>query len=159
MNNKHITIRPSPGVIHLSPYGFNSYAADFLRAAMSFTVTERYSPVPYYLYCRAIELGFKSYLLSKRVPKVELQKKTLGHDLIASLDKCEILGLSQLVTIDHAQRRELEKANEYYKSKGFEYFFVAKAAVGYPDLPDLTVLEFIATKLVNDLRQYCIDSA
>ena len=67
----------------------------------------------------------------------------------------EALAISTVVTFI----RDLEKANDYYVAKGFEYFFVTKAVVGYPDLPAIPVLESIATTLVNDLRQYCIDAA
>ena len=114
--------------------------------------------VPYYLYCRAIELGFKSYLLCKRVPIDELKFK-IGHNLVDARTKCETHGLYELLTFDTTQLRELEKANDFYVAKGFECFFVTKAVVGYPDLPAIPVLESIATTLVNDLRQYCIDAA
>ena len=50
------------------------------------------------------------------------------------------------------------KANNYYASKGFEYFEVINAVTGYPNLPSLDVLSEIASTLVSKLEQICLES-
>ena len=52
-----------PALVHLSPLGFNRYAAHFLHAEASLSPEQGFSPVPYYLCCRSIELSLKAFLL------------------------------------------------------------------------------------------------
>lgn len=59
--------------LFVSPLGFHFYASEFLDAARSAKRPEHFSPVPYYLYCRSIELSLKSFLLCKGVPKDDLR--------------------------------------------------------------------------------------
>lgn len=127
MSSNPIVIKPEPVVVRISPLGFHRYASEFLRAARSVSVDSSFSPVPYYLYCRSLELALKAFLLTKNVSIRELKSRHLGHDLVKVLDKAKTIGLGQLFTVTSAHERELVKANNYYTSKGFEYFEVMKA--------------------------------
>jgi hypothetical protein len=155
-----VVINAKPLVVNISPLGFNRYANDFLKAAQYLKGEDRFSPVPYYLYCRSIELSLKSFLLVKGVPNITLKNRnTLGHNLEKNLKKAESLGLSDVIVITTQHRMELKKANEYYASKGFEYFKVVKALKGYKDLPDLSVLSNLASLLVSKLEPVCLSAA
>ncbi len=141
--------------LYISPFGFHRYASEFLKAAKGFQKTNAFSPVPYYLFSRSIELSLKAFLLTKGFSKRTLKEK-FGHDLEEALNKSVSLGLDDIVVISCLYKDNIKKANNYYASKGFEYFEVCKAVMGYPNLPSLDVLSEIASTLVSKLEQICI---
>ena len=145
-------------LLHISPLGFHRYAGEFLRAAKDFPTNETFSPVPYYLICRSIELALKAFLLARGVSKRELKLRSLGHDLEKVLEKAVSMGLDEIVSISFQHNEELKKANSYYLSKGFEYFEVISAVTGYRNLPNLTVLSEFATLLGTNLKQVCMQA-
>jgi len=151
-------LKAEPGVLHISPLGFHRYASEFFRAAQDFKINDGFSPVPYYLICRSVELALKAFLLAQGVPKRTLKERTLGHDLEKVLKKAVSLGLDQVVSITPQHKEELGKANNYYASKGFEYFEVTRAATGYPNLPDLRVLSDFASLLITKLKPLCLQA-
>jgi len=158
----NITIKADPIHVHISPYGLFYYGKEFFNAAKGVVQSTKYSPVPYYLYCHSIELLLKSFLLVEGVPKKELKKQKLyGHDLEKILKGAQKLGLSKFVKIRPEQGKEILKANEYYNipHKGFEYFEVVQAVTGYPELPDLSLLEKVASELVTNLETVCLNAA
>jgi len=158
MASKPIVIKPEPVVVRISPLGFHRYASEFLHAARSVRVGPSFSPVPYYLYCRSLELVLKAFLLTKDVSVRELKSRNLGHDLVKVLDRAKTLGVKQLLTVTSAHEKELVKANNYYASKGFEYFEVMKAVHGYPELPEVSVLAELASHLLAALEPVCLNA-
>ena len=150
-----VVIKCEPMVLNLSPYGFHRYAKQFLETAREVKEVDGFSPVPYYLYCRSIELGLKSYLLIKKVPIKKLKSRKLGHNLCKLLRKSRGLDLEQYIKVNDRHINELKKANDYYASKGFEYFQVINAARAYKGLPDLKVLSEFAFLLVEKLEAPC----
>jgi hypothetical protein len=163
MTTNSYIIKCETGAVYLTPYGFLKYAADYLNAARTFADIGSFSPVPYYLTCHSLELGFKAFLLAKGVSLQEI--KDVGHNLIVVLSQANDRGLDEFVVVTNVHEIELRKANDYYHSKGkgdakgFDYFQVTKAVVGYPDLPDLVVLNDLAVMLVANLKQFCLDVA
>jgi hypothetical protein len=67
------------GYINFSPIGFKVAARDFRRCADMFK-PPKFSIVPYFLYCRAIELGLKSIHLE--TCSQQEAKDQYSHDLI-----------------------------------------------------------------------------
>ena len=153
-----VIVTPGPLHVNLSPLGFHYYASHFLGAARSAPPARGFSPVAYYLYCRALELVLKALLLERGEPKSELKKKALGHDLLRILAKADELGLASLVKVTAVERDELRKANDYYVDKGFEYFRVIPAVTGYSGLPDLAVLDRLTDRLVSGLHDCCLNA-
>lgn len=95
----------------------------------------------------------------KGVPKKDLPKRNLyWHDLEKILEKAKELDLEKFVKITPEQEREISKANKYYAFKGFEYFEVIRAVKAYPELPDLLVLDQVASKLVTYLESFCLNA-
>jgi hypothetical protein len=156
----NFVIKLDPKIIHISPMGFHRYASEFLSASRGLKTDHLFSPVPYYLICRSIELSLKSYLLAKGVSEKEFRQKKhgLGHDLVNVFQKAQYLGLESIVEVSPNQQMELTKANEYYVCKGFEYFQVVKAATGYQGLPELSVLQELAGVLVDGLKNFCMEA-
>jgi hypothetical protein len=154
-----MNISPGTGVANISPIGFHHYASEFATSARQAQAAGRgsaFSPVPYYLYCRSLELGLKAFLLAKGGTLDEL-KSDLGHDLGKILREARGRGLEQTVPFAAHWEDELRKANAYYPSKGFEYFEIKTAVRGYPQLPALDVLNEIVTTLLKGIERICLD--
>jgi hypothetical protein len=142
MNN--VTIEPQTGHVNLSPLMFHEYAIQYLLCMRSFTVNISYSPVPYFLLCRAIELELKANQLES---KSRMQVQTLyGHNLQKLYEDLphiqKILDKEECKVLVHA-------SNIYNKPKGFEYVSVYDAVTGMKNFPELDVLEQIARKLIG----------
>lgn len=155
--SKNIVIQAEPIVINISPIGFHRYAQEFLRAEEAFQTTDNFSPVPYYLLCRSIELSLKAYLLLKGYKKKYL-KRRIGHNLKKLLMKVQELNIREIITISIEESDNILKANVYYEKKGFEYFFVIDAVTGYKELPDVELLRSLSTRLVDKLYQPCLNA-
>jgi hypothetical protein len=131
--------------INLSPTLFHKYAREYLQCERSFKTDETYSPVLYFLVCRAIELELKAkHLESKSRTEV---KNQYGHNLKKSYDELPAAAR----TLDPAEYAELVRASEIYDipNKGFEYVSVGDAATALKNFPDLEILERIATKAIE----------
>ena len=144
----------------ISPIMFHFYAHEFARTAEGFQMIGDFSPVPYFLYCRSIELSLKAFLLAKNVSITRLKsRKLVGHDLEKALEEAESQGLLDIVEIPRHYKEELKKANYYYvKKDGFEYFESYEVFVRWDDLPSLKVLSEFASFLIAKLRKPCDES-
>ncbi|MGH8059104.1 MAG: hypothetical protein ACREOH_18020 [Candidatus Entotheonellia bacterium] len=155
MQPKSYVLQAEPVVVRVTPYGFLRYAKEFLQAAQAIPRQDGFSPVPYYLFCRSLELGLKAFVLAKG-DTVEAVKKKLGHDLIKTLTRANALGLAAIVPVSPDELSEVAKANAYYVGKGFEYFQLIPAVTGYPDLASLSVLEGLADRLITAAEPVCL---
>ena len=160
MNPRNTVITPATATVNVSPIGFHRYASEFATYARQAQagLGGTFSPVPYYLYCRSLELVLKAFLLAKGVAKDDLKGRNLGHDLWKNLLKARGLGLEQTIPFAAHWEDEIRKANSYYASKGFEYFDVIAAARGYPQLPALDALNEIVTALLERLQPICLSA-
>jgi len=147
---KNIVIKIEPFRINITPLGFHKYAHDYYTAAEQWTNKIKdtsYSPVPYFLYCRAIELGLKAYLLGKR------KKIKYVHDLTTILRDARLNSLDHLFKTTEQEENEILIANNIYNKKGFEYFFVLNHVTKLKDLPKLNVLRKYSEKLLREIEE------
>lgn len=129
--------------VNISPDGFHLWAQHYYKCMRDFISPNSFSPVPYFLLCRAIELQLKAFhLKTKRQTQV---KTEFGHDLMRSYSALS----SGDQILSQVELDELTKANEVYSSKGFEYFAPVNALRGYSNFPDLEVLEQVCQKLLG----------
>ena len=128
--------------IHISPFGFWAWGREFLKARGGLQVSRKvFSPVPYFLTCRAIELELKAYLLAQGKP-IDYVKNKVRHNLERALREAESEGLGRLVPITARRSAEVKAANAHYNRKGFEYFQpMSLFVVGHKPLPDLKILD------------------
>ncbi len=154
-----VTITPATGHVNVSPFGFHRYASQFADVAQNARslLADGFSPVPYFLYCRSVELVLKGYLLARGLSKARL-KKNFGHNLCNLFREAKDRGLAAEVLISPVWEVEIGKANAYYNDKGFEYFEVAKAVGGYPDLPSLDTLAEMCSVLLRGTEQTCLNA-
>lgn len=133
------------GYVNLSPDLFRRYAIEYLQYHLAFKPDTKYSPVPYFLICRAIELSLKAKHLENKSRK-EVKGK-YGHNLVKLYDE---LPIEQKI-LEATERDTLVAANTIYDvpNKGFEYVSVFDAVTGFKSFPDLAALERIADKLLQ----------
>ncbi len=127
---------------NLSPMAFRKWARQYYECAAPLLSRTEFSPVPYFLLCRAIELELKAeHLEAKRQHEV---KNDFGHHLVKSYaalpGRCQTLTAGELDLLKHA--------DGIYSSKGFEYFNPEHALRGYSQYPDLGSLNGLARKLL-----------
>ncbi len=144
--------------LDMGPTGFIVYARDFLRCYTVYSPEQPFSPAKYYLICRSIELSLKSYLVLNGIG-YETCKKKFRHNISKILTECIDLGIEKYVTLSEANRLEIEKANDWYDRKGFEYFSIRNIVEPRESLPNLRTLEGIAEQLVSVLEPICISTA
>ena len=141
---------------NISPFAFQFYAKDFREAYGKHKGGRTFSPARLFLLTRSIELAAKALHLGQGRMVDDLLR--LGHNLEAA---CEPSLLRQYgIDITTSEKTEVAKANQYYKGKGFEYFWFTMPGVrvdrsgpqqalsGWPNLPDEKILEVLLEKLL-----------
>ena len=132
---------------NLSPDAFHRYACDCYKCKQDFNCPDSYfSPVPYFLLCRAIELGIKSRLLRDK-PKAQNKKvkEDIGHNLCKAYNRLD--PSEQVLTA--AEEAILKQANDIYSKKELEYEFAEHTLSAFSQYPDLKALDSIAKKLIE----------
>ena len=138
------TISAAGGInANLAPNAFHRWAQHYYKCKQDFESPQRFSPVPYFLLCRTIELELKARHL--RVMTQEQVKKAFRHDLIRAYDALP----SPQKQLDSADVLLLRQANDFYSGKGFEYFDAENALTAYKRYPDLAALDRVARRFLG----------
>jgi hypothetical protein len=154
-----VVIQPEGFVFKMTPIGYHRFAQEYLSIVKIPEKETPFSPVPYFLVCRSIELSLKAFLRVKDIPMSNLKKKGIyGHDLETLLNGAKDSGIDKCVPITKNIEKEIRKANEYYYKKEFEYYEALRVFKGYPDLPDLLILKGFADELVIRLEVPCTEA-
>ena len=128
---------------NLAPDAFHRWATHYYKCKQDFQPPHRFSPVPYFLLCRAIELQLKSkHLQLKTQDQVKQEYWHNLSKLYGSLsDNDKVLNASEL--------NILEQASNIYAPKDFEYFTPEDALTAYSRYPDMQALDAVARKLIG----------
>lgn len=158
-----IVVQVGTATVRMSPVGFALYAEEFLKAGESIPAHSQargnttFTPVPYYMFCRALELILKAFLLAKDRSLDELRSR-YRHDLEKLWREANDLGLSAVVgTYAPSFEADLASVNSYYKGKAFEYFDFRRWAHGYQGLPPLDTFREEVGKIVEKTKKFCFD--
>lgn len=148
MDRQIIKVRGRGITSNLAPEAFAKYAREYLLADTQYR-SNSFSPVPYFLLCRAIELAIKSiHLQSIGGPEV---KGRFGHNLHLAYDELP----SEYKNISNDEYELLKLASDIYSKKDFEYFASEDALSGYSRFPELSPLRILASKIIGlTSRQY-----
>ena len=163
-----IFVEIKPVTVSITPVMQSFHAEQFLKAAQVISQDRHiprgaptFSPVPYYLYCRALELILKAYLSVRGLSSDSLKKK-YGHDLERLWNDAVANDLLDRLTHQSTELpRDIALANQYYAppAKAFEYFDFRRWANNYPDLPSLDRFGSDVTSLIHDLGRWCRDQS
>ncbi len=138
-----ITIKPESGHINLSPVVFRLSACDYFKCYLDFQKPGKFSPVPFFLCCRAIELALKAKHLERKSQKEV--KQLYSHDLLKSYSDLD----PDQRTLSGEELDLLAAANDIYVAKDFEYLNVFDAVRAYKRFPDLDNLGTLARKITE----------
>jgi hypothetical protein len=137
------TLKASVGFVNLSPDAFHRFAGHYLKCYRDFQSPHKFSPVPYFLLCRALELELKARHL--QFVRQKVVKQQFSHNLEAAYNALP----AKEKVLNQADLGLLARANAIYKGKGFEYFVPEHALRGYSNYPDLAALEALVCKYVK----------
>ncbi|HEU0073840.1 MAG TPA: hypothetical protein VFS30_07495 [Dehalococcoidia bacterium] len=151
-----IVVRPDPLRIRIGPASFHRWATHFYKCKQDFVPPDGhgFSPVPYFLLCRAIELELKARHFVRGVSDV---RKQYSHKLATSYNDLE----SFEKTLTEDEFGVLVGADNVYSGyKGFEYIQPGDLLRGFSTFPDLVVLDQVASKLIFHYdEQYFLEQA
>jgi hypothetical protein len=151
------TIHGVSATIHIGAAGYHRYASEFLGAYERFVPQDSgFTPVPYFLVCRSIELAFKSYLVARGNTKKDLMN--LSHVLIDGLNKARGEGIGSFIIITDEEISLITSIDAYYHKKQFEYFERLDWIVDPTKLPRLKELGDFARRLIMALNPAVINA-
>lgn len=128
---------------NMSPYAFHMWATHYFKCWQQFESPSTFSPVPYFLLCRTMELAIKAiHLKTKRQSQV---KAEYGHKILEAYNALD----ASFKNLTESEYQALATASPIYNGKGFEYFNPEHALRGYSNFPNLSNLEAAATKLLS----------
>ena len=132
---------------NLAPDAFRKWARHYYACKQTFHIEDRFSPVPYFLLCRAIELQLKSdFLVTQSQEQV---KARFDHNLEALYDQLPAVAK----VLSTVELKVLRRANAIYKEKEFEYFEPEDALTAFKRYPDLSELDGVVKK-IQDLSSF-----
>ncbi len=140
----NFTITAETGHFNLSPVLFKTYAEQYFACEASFAHAAKYSPVPYFLLCRSIELTLKARHLEHK--SRDVVRREYGHNLKKAYDKLP----AKERRLGPIEYEVLTQASAIYDipNKGFEYVSVWNALTGFSEYPDLQMLRLVAKELL-----------
>lgn len=128
---------------NLAPDAFGKWSRHFFKCESDFQSPDLFSPVPYFLLARAIELALKSiHLKSHDQLKIKMD---YWHDLFKVFNELP----NGVLSLNSSEVGLLSVVSDIYKSKGFEYFEPEDALTGFSRYPDLQGLRCLAKKIVE----------
>ena len=143
--------------VNISKVGFKHFGEEYLYYAKQTKMPRgRFSPVPYFLSCQALELLFKAWLSSNGVATAELKNpKKFGHDLAKLFTHSVNLGLGKEVRITKQRTDNVRRAHAFYAGdKKFNYWNprLAFTPTRLPKLPDRQILHRLGDAIVGVAR-------
>jgi hypothetical protein len=141
---RDVTIYGQGSEANLSPDAFHIYAMHYYKCKRDFTPPDDYfSPIPYFLLCRAIELEIKARHL-KRLTQSEV-KDEFRHRLLKAYEALD----AQEQILSQNELAVLTSADELYRKTDLAYFNPVHALTAFSQFPDLDMLDSIARKLID----------
>ena len=130
---------------NLSPDLFRRHSRQYLECHRAYKPVAGYSPVPYFLLCRAIELALKAHHLQTK--SRETVKRLYSHNLVKLYRDLP----STLQTLGPKERSILVAVSAKYDvpSKGFEYVSPEDVLTSQKSFPNLAELEALAVHIVE----------
>jgi hypothetical protein len=144
LQSRNKVVKPEPAFLNLSPHGFYRWAVHFYVCRQTFVSPHTgFSPVPYFLLGRSIELVIKAQHL-RSTSQTDV-KERFRHNLLSAY---EALGPNYKV-LSGQELETLKRASKIYNSKRFEYMLMLDVVTGFSKFPDVEELDRISRKLLE----------
>ena len=154
---RQLVLAPEPAFARLTPLGFHIRATDFFEIAELARVrAEQFSPVASFLYCRALELSLKAYLLARGDSTSDVAR--FGHDLERLLVEAYARGIDVVLELGVEQRAMILSMNEQYMSNRLAYFDLFATVSGGPIHPSLTAVAEVTGAVLLAVERGCYES-
>lgn len=105
----------------------------------------------YYLLGHSLEVGIKSFILSKGASQKCL--RDMGHDLVGGVEWSIPCGLETYFSFTEKQLGMVVLLNKYYRSKELEY-----RVTGIKQLPDEVEFANMVECLLDSIKSFCKES-
>jgi len=152
-----IVVTPGMAQFRADPLGFYLRARDFFETAeFARGRPKRFSPVAAFLYCRALELALKAFLLA-RGNTVEAVR-VFNHDLVHLLTEAHARGLDAVVALDATEKRVVIAANGDYLGQTLGYFDLFTTLSGFPSQPETAALAGVTGKVLDAIEKGCYEA-
>lgn len=136
--------------------GMWRYSNEFLIAGsvVKASAEGKYSNPAIFLFCRAMELSLKAFLLARGVSVSELRNpKRFGHNLNNLVREARRRKLGQYHKLTRQDIKAIDLLNAEYSSKHFEYI-----VTGTIKVPPIDGVELLVVQLVINLKTYCVNA-
>lgn len=154
-----VVLVSKPATARLAPLGFHIHANNFFELAEKAKGEgQRFVPVAAFLYCRAIELALKAFLLARGQTVDDVVRH--GHDLQKLLLEAYARGLDVVGPLSIEERKTIcDLHGQYPNPSKLAYFDVSAAADS--SIFSLPLEEFAAVtgKLVRSVERGCYEAA
>ena len=148
--------RPESGYVRVSPVGVQMQGRTLQRAADLVRADPHHQPdAVAFLYCRAIELAFKAYLVARGQSVASMVQ--YGHDLTLLLIETDARGLDRVIKLTPSDKELIRTAGVLYEDHKLGYFDLWHTLAG-PRLP-MDQLASIAMRLLDAVEGPCLEAA
>jgi hypothetical protein len=143
------TVEVPSAYARISPLGVHMQARTYQRAGDHVRIDGGQPDAVAFLYCRAIELAIKAYLVA-RGESVDRMTK-FGHDLTILLVETDARGLDRILLLTAPEKDLIRRAGVLYEDNKLGYFDLMHTVTG-PRLP-LEELAAVAKRLIDALEK------
>jgi hypothetical protein len=120
----NVNIQVGLATVNMAGIQFMQYADNYYRAAQAvgISVSKVFDPVPYQLYCQALELRLKAFAWFKNTALTRNQiKNRYWHDLSKLWSDAKGSGLGQFIDLTAIRDAAVDLVAPYYKDRKFCY--------------------------------------
>lgn len=154
-----VVVKAKAGNITVNGVGYRVYAIWYANAARRLIENPspgRFDPVPYQLYCQALELHLKSFIwLVDQLPIKKMTNK-YGHELAKLWSNSKARGIGRYAKTTSLRDRVITSISPYYAERRLCYFDISMISGGYRSLREdrqiFPVLDRLCAQLAKSLR-------
>lgn len=155
------------GHIKLAGSAFMVYANRYQKAALACITAadpmDGFDPVPYYLFCLAIELHLKSFIWLKKGTEPNSLKIKYGHDIEKLWRDSKDCGIARYVHITSRRDHVIALVSPYYKKRQFNYLDIEMVLGGFKSIKlerqALPTLARLTDRLGKTLRRPILENS
>ena len=162
-SKKANTVTLNTAAVKIHPVMFAMHAEEFLIAAKYVPKKSEakgnttFTPVPFFLVGRSLELILKAFLLTKGFCKERLASRRYGHNLIKLWNEAKAHDVFSVTgEVNSCFEDELHQISALYSDKIFEHFDFRHWAACYEEIPQLERFQGDVQRIVIKAKKYVV---